>query len=455
MLFLLHPGKEVDSIPSLESLGADRADHTIESMLEMVSRSCRLETYTSVPVPQFEISGEILAYTSPDSTFAATKKLLDAALKSIQIGIYDFSAGYMADLLKDAMSRGVKVTLMLDTDHVKGEDEIFQELQDFGAKCVPAPSCASTRIHVFRSSHEKTVIIDGEICLVQSGNYSGNSIPLNTVDGGDPAHFKTGNRDMGVAVRSKPLARFLAKILDSDMDLELNTPESLSRSAVKPPPMLLEATPKQIPETLFPSKTFKLTTPLKVQPILSPDNYMQVIPGILAAAKKSVLIEQQYIHSADAPIAELLDAIRQAWDANPALDVRIVLGKIFSNKDLEKEKINLANMEAKYGLKIARNIRYINTSQLVHCHNKTVIIDAKTILVSSQNWSRAAVLENREAGLLFTHKGTAGYFTKIFETDWKSARKALPASVSGGAITTQSLRSGGFIEVAAADYQQL
>ena len=84
-----------------------------------------------------------------------------------------------------------------------------------------------------------------------------------------------------------------------------------------------------------------------------------------------------------------------------------------------------------------------------------VMLDAKTILVSSQNWSRAAVLENREAGLLFKHKGTAKYFTKIFETDWKAARKALPASVSGGAITTESLRSGGFIEVAAADYQQL
>ena len=39
MLFLLHQGKEVDSIPSLESLGADRADHTAGSHVGAAARA--------------------------------------------------------------------------------------------------------------------------------------------------------------------------------------------------------------------------------------------------------------------------------------------------------------------------------------------------------------------------------------------------------------------------------
>jgi phosphatidylserine/phosphatidylglycerophosphate/cardiolipin synthase-like enzyme len=194
---------------------------------------------------------------------------------------------------------------------------------------------------------------------------------------------------------------------------------------------------------------------MSVQPILSPDNYMDVIPGVLRAAKKSILIEQQYIHSADAPVAELLKAIADARKNKPGFDVRIVLGKIFSDKDLQKEKENLANLAAKYGLKIGQNIRYIDTTRLVHCHNKLIIVDGQTVLTSSQNWSRAAVLENREAGLLFAHPGVAKYFTDIFEVDWKTGQKKLPATVGRGAATPEDLKRGGFIEVAAADYQQL
>jgi len=441
---------------TVESLSTD----TFEATLEMVPRNCVLSPhYKKVNVPPYSINGKLVAFASPDSTFAVTKRLLDAAKKTIDIGIYDFSASYMASILKDAIARKVKVTLMLDTDHVKGEDEIFKELKKAGADCVSAPSCASENksAKVFRSAHEKFIVIDGETCIVQSGNYSPNSIPMNVLDGKADGHFRTGNRDMGVAVQSKKLAAFLTKILDSDIKLELNTPEALAAAtaALPPPPMLVEAAPTKRPDKLFPSKTVSLSSSISVQPILTPDNYMDVIPGVLKAAKKSILIEQQYIHSADPPVAQLLQAIADAKKGKAGFDVRIILGKIFSNKDLQKEKENLKNMADKYGLKIGQNIRYIDTTRLVHCHNKLVLVDGKTVLVSSQNWSKAAVLENREAGLLFDHTGVAAYFTDIFEVDWKTAQKQLPKKIGANVVAPESLRAGGFIEVSAADYQQL
>ncbi len=446
--------------PAADAMVESLATDSFEVSLEMVPRNCTLKPpYKKVKVPPFTVTGQITAFASPDSTFAVTKRLLDAAKKTIDIGIYDFTASYMATILKDAMARRVKITLMLDTDHVKGEDEIFKELKQAGATCVSAPSCASANksATVFRSSHEKFIVIDDEVCIVQSGNYSPNSIPMNVLDGKADGHFRTGNRDMGVAVRSKALAKFLTTILDDDIKLELNTPQALAIAAAELAlaPMLVEAAPTKRPDKLFPSKTFSLNKPLSVQTILTPDNYMQVIPDVLKAAKGSVLIEQQYIHSADAPVADLLRAIADAKKNKPKFDVRIVLGKIFSDKDLVKEKANLANMASRYGLKIGQNIRYIDTTRLVHCHNKLIIIDGETVLVSSQNWSKAAVLENREAGLLFKHTGVAGYFTGIFEADWKTGQKKLPARIGVGVASPESLAQGGFIEVAAADYQQL
>src|SRR5262245_27681649 len=99
---------------SLESL-----DDIDLGSLELVNRGCKLLDYSKKAIKKigpFDISEEMIAYASPDSTYAVTKRLMDAAKKSIRIGIYDFTAGYMKDILLNAMHRGVKVTLMLDLD---------------------------------------------------------------------------------------------------------------------------------------------------------------------------------------------------------------------------------------------------------------------------------------------------------------------------------------------------
>jgi hypothetical protein len=91
--------------------------------LELVPRNCGLEDYKKIKnVPTFDVTGKLIAYASPDSTYAVTRRLLDAAQDEILIGIYDFSADYMKDLLLNAMQRGVKVSLMLDIDGEKEEE---------------------------------------------------------------------------------------------------------------------------------------------------------------------------------------------------------------------------------------------------------------------------------------------------------------------------------------------
>jgi phosphatidylserine/phosphatidylglycerophosphate/cardiolipin synthase-like enzyme len=424
--------------------------------LELVPRNCSLKSYKKKTVPEFKIASDFIAYASPDSTYAVTRRLLDGATDDIIIGIYDFSADYMKDLVLNAMRRGVTASLMLDIDS-DGEQDLFDELKKFGCKAVPAPSCAAKKNRFFSSAHEKIIVIDGVWTLIQSGNYSANSIPFNEKDGGDPKHFVKGNRDMGVAIRSKPLAEFFGKLVRADIKLELGGGdiESAAARAARPEPDLVEAVPKLLPAELFPSKQFAPNKPIRVRPVLSPDNYMAVVPDVLRAAKKSIYIEQQYIRSEQPEIVTLLGAIKSARQKNPKLDVRIILGKLFSAKDVAKEKKNLANLSKTFGLRLGDHIRYIDVKRFVHCHNKLIVVDEATTLVSSQNWSSSAVAKNREAGLVIDYPELAKYYGKIFESDWKTALRKVPIPGKKATVSPEALARGNFVEVRAADYQEV
>lgn len=76
----------------------------------------------------------------------------------------------------------------------------------------------------------------------------------------------------------------------------------------------------------------------------------------------------------------------------------------------------------------------------MHCHNKLIIVDNESVLVSSQNWSDSAVVKNREAGLLMHYPAIARYYSRIFETDWdtglKRVAKAKPEFFAPEALGT-------------------
>ena len=206
-------------IRNVQNAAAPQSVATAPTMFpEMVGRSCRLLTYKKKRVPTFTVKGEVVAYASPDSTFAVTKRFFDNATRSILIGIYDMSAPHVKELLLAALGRGVKIKLMLDIDN-EAEQQLFNELRSLGVAGVPAPSCASQNNRkYFRSSHEKVIVIDDEWTLIQSGNYSSNSCPLNVKDGGDRKKFVPGNRDMGMAIRSKEMAKYSSGFTNERFD---------------------------------------------------------------------------------------------------------------------------------------------------------------------------------------------------------------------------------------------
>lgn len=418
----------------------------IEALLtEMVPRSCKLEKYLNVQVPSFKITGRMVAYASPDSTYAVTKQFFKQATESILIGIYDLSAAHMVILINDAIDRGVKVSLMLDIDSKK-EQDIFDGLKRYGVTCVPAPSCASKEISYFSSSHEKVIVFDNHWTMIQSGNYSNNSIPFNEGDGQALTGFKTGNRDMGIAIESARLARFFKQILESDMRLELAAPTREALGIPLPETEFLIEAPAKRPDPLFPSQTFNFNHRVNIQPILSPDNYMSVIPDFLASAKTSIKIEQQYVRVNQPLIKKLLAAIPSG------IEVQIIVAPPIGSAEKTLEEVRV--MKETYGFQVC----LLSKKHFVHCHNKLIIVDDEKVLISSQNWSDSAVSKNREAGVIIFEKEITAYYSKIFDADWTMSDTDISEGVDRAfslSLESVSAQPGKFVRIEACDVQDV
>jgi phosphatidylserine/phosphatidylglycerophosphate/cardiolipin synthase-like enzyme len=416
---------------------------------------CQLQPYKKRKVPAIDVDGRIVLYASPDSTYAVTKPLFEQAEKSILIGIYDFTAGYVKEWVLSALQRGVAVELMLDVSPTSSGEEadLFRELQDKGVDAVPAPSCTSKIHPTFHHSHEKVIVVDDRWCFVQSGNYSRSSIPRNLVDGGTDADWVHGNRDTGILFDSPELAAFFSKVLRADMKIVTGAAVPAIAAAVPAgPPAPVAAAPKKVP-VHRPSKTVTLGNAVRVQPVLTPDNYLDEVEALLASATKSICIEQQYIRTRHAEVRRLLDAIGAARQAHPQLQVRIIVAGPSFGPDPQIAE-SLADLRADHGLATGKNVRLLNGAYFAHCHNKLVVVDQKITLISSQNWSSTAVATNREAGVIVPNTTVARYFQEIFDADWATAVKAVPAPTPGP-LPAVALATGTTIPITLSDYEEV
>ena len=61
-------------------------------------------------------------------------------------------------------------------------------------------------------------------------------------------------------------------------------------------------------------------------------------------------------------------------------------------------------------------------------HNKGVIVDGTTVLISSINWSPQSLGTNREAGIIVASTDVAAYYTTLFNFDWGRSPDFVPSS---------------------------
>ncbi len=363
------------------------------------------------------ISGERIAYASPEATYQVLRKRLEAAEHSILIGVYDFSSPPVKDLLLSAMKRGVRVSLLVNPGSSIDEEEdvIINELAHNGADVVKATVRGSSPLPIYRP---KFIVIDGQWTIVQSGNLTTNSVPVEGL---------SGNRGMGIAIQSNELAGFFAGLFDKD--IKMARAAAADSSDNETPERESTYTPYE-PVKRFPAfsiggsdagtqNTNSQMQPAKsdyVLPVLTPENYLEVMKQILASAKESIEIYQQIINPGP-NVQKLLDSVKAAQAANPKLKIRIILAPPV----LETQGPPTLSLLDGYGWHLGENVRFMKQRST----NKLVIVDRRVSLVGSAHWTNVGVSRSREVCLLVDSPLIAGYYAQIFETDWNAALSSL------------------------------
>ena len=167
-------------------------------------------------------------------------------------------------------------------------------------------------------------------------------------------------------------------------------------------------------EKFFPAQT--ITDEMTITPLLTPDPgvYAPAVQALIAAAETSLYLQFQYIElppttSASAqPFVDLVDAVIARQKAG--VDVRIIMSEYETSGYLEQ--LQAAGLDVTTSVKIQNNV-----------HNKGIIADGKSVLVSSQNWSTDGTLFNRDAGVIVENAQVAAYFSQLFEHDWENLAK--------------------------------
>jgi phosphatidylserine/phosphatidylglycerophosphate/cardiolipin synthase-like enzyme len=181
-----------------------------------------------------------------------------------------------------------------------------------------------------------------------------------------------------------------------------------------------EEEPLEVMTFAAPPKFFpplRLERKIKVQPLLTPDNYAEHSLALIRSAQSSVWFQNQYINFRNTgEDFEEFQLLVQALKEKIAkgLDIRIIC------RDLMKQQ----NVDILLALGFPRETMRFQRA----CHNKTIIVDRQVVMVGSHNWSNEGVKSNRDASLIFYDEEIAEYLAKIYEYDWERLATGKPAS---------------------------
>jgi phosphatidylserine/phosphatidylglycerophosphate/cardiolipin synthase-like enzyme len=260
--------------------------------------------------------------------------------------------------------------------------------------------------------HIKVAVRDSTSFWLSSGNWNTSNQPdidpLKDPVAAAPIARKS-DRDWHVIVDHKGLAELYEKYLLNDLKVALENQSAPTEMSAMMSALAELAEPEitlaaRVPQRYFPPKTIKAKT--KIQPILTPDNYVDLILALINSAEKSFYMQTQYINYSDKPenskFAALVAAV--AKKINDGLDVRLIMSQYETSDKLEL--LQGAGIDLSH-VRIQANV-----------HNKGIIVDSQVVAVGSQNWSGDGVLRNRDATLIIYNEDAAQYWEEIFIHDW-------------------------------------
>ena len=365
-------------------------------------------------------------HAGPDAGWAQLKDFLSDVKRELVVGMYDFTAPHIVHAVKDAVTPGTRKLVMTLQRHASltgttkaddiPEEDTIAELQDamkqrftFSWASVSGPN------RLFDSSyHIKVAVRDKKAFWLSSGNWQSSNQPVEDplVEDATPPLLRAYNREWHVIIEHDELSERFRDHLLRDADDAANVPEALA--APDRPDLWVPMDyfyPNQeeteAPIRYFPPLSDKRA--VKLQPLLSPDNYAKEVLKLLKAAKNKIYFQNQSLNILEegnnaADFEALLQTLRERQDEG--LDVRIIFRRI---GDL-REKLTLLK---DFGFDMSQMRLQTNL------HTKGIVIDSEIVVVGSHNWSNAGTVFNRDASLIFWDEAIAKYYEDLFLYDWR------------------------------------
>jgi phosphatidylserine/phosphatidylglycerophosphate/cardiolipin synthase-like enzyme len=271
--------------------------------------------------------------------------------------------------------------------------------------------------------HIKVAVRDGKAFWLSSGNWQSSNQPdvhpfAQPHDKLPVGFQRKYNRDYHAVIENAKLAAAYEKYIQRDH--ELTAAQGAEQPFALPDLFVPEEEEEERVAFAAPPQFFqplRLDRRIRVQALLTPDNYAEHVVPLIEGAKESVWFQNQYINfrndGQDFPdFQRLLGALKKKIDAG--VEVRIIC------RDMMKQE----SVDILVALGFPREVMRFQPA----CHNKTIIVDGKVVMFGSQNWSNEGVTTNRDASLLFEDEEIAKYLAEVYDYDWERLATAHPTA---------------------------
>ncbi|NNT71576.1 hypothetical protein HKT18_05025 [Flavobacterium sp. IMCC34852] len=414
---------------TLESLVLEKSELEVFT-LEADSKVIGYKPPTNIKLEEVNAAMTILCHVSPEGGWKTLKPFLEGVENHLQVAIYDFTAPHITGTIRTLLEDNKSLKLVYDGKKAsklgKGTkiNDIHEHVTIEDWKSIPDNKFENMKAWIGKAGicklayHTKVAVRDKKSFWLSSGNWQTSNQPALDFTA-DPNETVNYNREWHLVVSNEKLATIFHKFIDYDY----------KESGKKPVPKKFRSTflPEVYTEVelfqeikadnirLFEPKEFSFAedNPLKVQPILTPDNYIEHAKELIKSAKHSLYFQNQYItrkgENITAAYDELLGLLRDVTK-NPAIDCKILLRTPYSSAD---------RMEMLNDLQ-AIGFRMDSIKFMPNTHTKGIIVDGERILLGSHNWSNSGVEFNRDASLLIYNEDIAQYYQEIFEHDWEN-----------------------------------
>ena len=353
-------------------------------------------------------TGAVLGWLSPEDGREPLLALIGSARSSIEAAVYTLGSDSIASAFAEAATRGVRVRILLDGSPVGGLDEALRDrasgLAWFGAEVRWLRGDSDT-VKRYRYLHAKYAIVDEARVLVTSENLG---------DSGFPARGSSGNRGWTAVLEGAEVAADLREVFEEDFD-----PRRRDSIPVEPLPrgnLTDDVGPPPWPTT-------PPSDPRRARLVIGPDTSLdpEGVLHALQSARSRIWIEVFYLETTwrDRP-NPYLEAAFEA--SRRQVDVRVLLDGSWWNDDPDEEGNDdvVRRLNARATAEGARlEARLVEPyGRVDRVHNKGVVVDGTTVLVSSMNWAHASATENREIGILIDDPRIAMRFEAALREDW-------------------------------------